>query len=47
MGFRLANVGGRAALVHNEEYFDLAEVSNGELPSDPMLAPGIPMSSPR
>ncbi len=38
MGFRLANVGGRAALVHNEEYFDLAEVSNGELPSNPMLA---------
>ena len=38
MGFRLANVGGRAALVRDEEYFDLAEVSNGELPSDPMLA---------
>ena len=38
MGFRLANIGGRAALVRNEEYFDLAGASDGKLPSDPMLA---------
>ena len=38
MGFRLANVGGRAALVHDERYFDVATVSDGGLSSDPMLA---------
>jgi len=38
MGFRLANIGGRAALVAGEHYFDLATVSNGALSSDPMLA---------
>ena len=38
MGFRLANVNGRAALVDGEHYFDLAAVSGGSLSSDPMLA---------
>ena len=38
MGFQLANVHGRAALVEGEHYFDLGEVSNGSLPSDPMAA---------
>jgi 2,4-didehydro-3-deoxy-L-rhamnonate hydrolase len=38
MGFRLANVDGRAALLHGDHYFDVATTSNGELPSDPMEA---------
>ncbi|MFT5441071.1 MAG: 2,4-diketo-3-deoxy-L-fuconate hydrolase, partial [Myxococcota bacterium] len=38
MGFRLANVNGRAALVSGEHYFDLEKVSGGKLGSDPMLA---------
>jgi 2,4-diketo-3-deoxy-L-fuconate hydrolase len=38
MGFRLANVNGRAALVGGEHYFDLASESDDSLPSDPMLA---------
>lgn len=40
MGFRLANVGGRAALVDGEHYFDVGEVSGGTNPSDPMAALG-------
>lgn len=38
MGFRLANVGGRAALVRDEQYFDLATVSGGAFGPDPMDA---------
>lgn len=38
MGFRLANVGGRAALVEGDDYFDLETVSGGTLGSDPMDA---------
>lgn len=38
MGFRLANVQGRAVLVDGEHYFDLATVSDGALSSDPMAA---------
>ncbi len=38
MGFRLANVEGRAVLVDGEYYFDLATVSAGALTSDPMEA---------
>jgi 2-keto-4-pentenoate hydratase/2-oxohepta-3-ene-1,7-dioic acid hydratase in catechol pathway len=38
MGFRLANVDGRAALVEGGDYYDLATVSDGLLPSDPMNA---------
>ncbi|HEY5877250.1 MAG TPA: fumarylacetoacetate hydrolase family protein [Ilumatobacteraceae bacterium] len=37
MGFKLANVGGRSALVDGEHYFDVAAISDGALPSDPML----------
>jgi 2,4-didehydro-3-deoxy-L-rhamnonate hydrolase len=40
MGFRFANVEGRAALVHDDRYYDLATVSDGALPSDPMDALG-------
>ncbi len=40
MGFRLANVHGRAALVTGEHYFDLETLSGGELSSDPMSALG-------
>ncbi|HSM66944.1 MAG TPA: fumarylacetoacetate hydrolase family protein [Ilumatobacteraceae bacterium] len=38
MGFRLANVDGRAALVNGEYYTDLATHSQGALGSDPMEA---------
>jgi 2,4-diketo-3-deoxy-L-fuconate hydrolase len=38
MGFRLANVNGRAALVHGEHYTDLATHSSGALGPDPMEA---------
>ena len=38
MGFRLANIVGRAALVAGENYYDLATISNGELSDDPMQA---------
>jgi len=38
MGFRLANVGNRAALVLDDHYYDVEQASAGELPSDPMLA---------
>ena len=40
MGFRFANIAGRAALVHGDHYYDLATVSNGALSSDPMKALG-------
>jgi len=36
MGFRFANVEGRAALVSGDHYYDIATVSNGSLSSDPM-----------
>jgi 2,4-diketo-3-deoxy-L-fuconate hydrolase len=38
MGFRLANVQGRAALVVGDNYYDLEAVSGGELGADPMAA---------
>tara|TARA_B110000914_G_scaffold22895_1_gene17110 strand:+ start:43 stop:993 length:951 start_codon:yes stop_codon:yes gene_type:complete len=38
MGFKLANVGSRAALVAGDNYFDINTASAGVLPSDPMLA---------
>ena len=38
MGFRLANVDGRAALVAGVEYYDLETVSSGVLGADPMAA---------
>ena len=38
MGFRLANVDGRSALVVGGHYFDLETLSGGELNSDPMSA---------
>lgn len=38
MGFRLANISGRAALVEGDHYFDLEEISEGALGSDPMTA---------
>lgn len=36
MGFRLANVDGRAALVSGDHYHDVAAVSQGSVSSDPM-----------
>jgi hypothetical protein len=38
MGFRLANVAGRAALVDGDHYFDLAELSGVPGNADPMVA---------
>ena len=38
MGFRLANVDGRAALVLGDDYYDLEKASGGQLGSDPMAA---------
>jgi 2-keto-4-pentenoate hydratase/2-oxohepta-3-ene-1,7-dioic acid hydratase in catechol pathway len=42
MGFRLANVDGRAALVAGGHYFDLETVSGGKLGADPMAALDAP-----
>lgn len=42
MGFRLANVNGRAALVANDQWYDLETVSDGRLGSDPMAALSSP-----
>ncbi len=38
MGFRLANVSGRAALVEGDRYFDIENLSGSRLGSDPMAA---------
>lgn len=38
MGFRLANVNGRAVLVHGDSYTDIATHSSGALSQDPMEA---------
>jgi 2-keto-4-pentenoate hydratase/2-oxohepta-3-ene-1,7-dioic acid hydratase in catechol pathway len=38
MGFRLANVDGRAALVDGDTWYDLEKASGGALSSDPMTA---------
>jgi 2-keto-4-pentenoate hydratase/2-oxohepta-3-ene-1,7-dioic acid hydratase in catechol pathway len=42
MGFRLANIDGRAVLVADDLYFDVEAVSGGELGSDPMAALAVP-----
>ncbi len=42
MGFRLANVDGRAALVSGDHYYDVAGISDGSLSSDPMKTLGHP-----
>ena len=44
MGFRLANVGSRGALVDGDHYYDLEGLADGALGSDPMAAltsPGL------
>jgi 2,4-diketo-3-deoxy-L-fuconate hydrolase len=38
MGFRLANVDGRAALVDGDHYYDVATISHRSISSDPMSA---------
>ena len=38
MGFRMANIGGRAALVDGDYYYDIETISAEALPSDPMEA---------
>ncbi len=38
MGFRMANIAGRAALVDGDNYFDIETTSAGTIPSDPMEA---------
>ena len=42
MGFRLANVDGRAVLIVGDAYYDVAELSGGDVPSDPTGALGHP-----
>jgi len=42
MSYVLANVGGRAALVDDDRWFDLESVSGGELGPDPMAALAAP-----
>src|SRR5258706_11350308 len=39
MGFRFANVEGRAVLVHGNQYYDLSAASGGLRPSAPRDAP--------
>ena len=34
MGFKLANIEGRAALVEGENYYDLETISNGKFNND-------------
>ena len=38
MPFVLGNIGGRAVLVSDQQYFDIEQLSNGSLSSDPMHA---------
>ena len=38
MGFRMANIAGRAALVDGDNYYDIETTSAGTMPSDPMEA---------
>jgi 2,4-didehydro-3-deoxy-L-rhamnonate hydrolase len=38
MGFRLANVDGRAALVHDDQVYDIHSLSDGEVGPDPTAA---------
>ena len=35
MGFKLGNVNGKAALIKNESYYELSDISNGALSNDP------------
>ena len=42
MGFCLANVGGRGALVDGDHYYDLEELADGALSPDPMAALTFP-----
>jgi len=42
MGFRLANVDGRAALVRGDHYHDLESASSGDVGPDPMAALAVP-----
>ena len=43
MGFRFANVDGRAVLVNADVYYDVATMSGGDVPSDPTEALGHPV----
>lgn len=42
VGFRIANIGGRASLVVGSSYYDIAEASGGALSADPMQVLGSP-----
>ena len=44
MGFRLANVDGRAALVVDDSYYDVEQVSGGAIGSDPMAVLADPVA---
>ncbi len=43
MGFQLANVDGRAALVRDGHYYDIERATEGQLPSDPMAVLSRPV----
>ena len=35
MGFKLANIDGKSALIHGDSYYDINSISQGEITSDP------------
>ena len=35
MGFKLANIDGKSALVHGDSYYDISIISKGKISSDP------------
>ncbi|MEL1223669.1 MAG: FAA hydrolase family protein, partial [Candidatus Neomarinimicrobiota bacterium] len=35
MGFKLANINGKSALVHGDSYYDIKSISHGKITSDP------------
>ena len=38
MGYRLANIDGRAAFIDGDDFYDVARLSEGRLSSDPLAA---------
>ena len=35
MGFKLANIDGKSALIHGDSYYDINTISQGKITSDP------------
>ena len=38
MGYRLANIDGRAAFIDGDDFYDVARLSEGRLSSEPLAA---------